>query len=111
VVSIFTVSLLFSEMVKSKVKIGLALLWFVMIVSGNFWIYPTRISQGWDSTLAHLPYYELRQEALHYLDQQQIPYADVETFFPNTAPLNLIDLSNDTRHLDTFDGSKRYVFF
>jgi hypothetical protein len=111
VVSIFTVSLLFSEVVKTKIKIGLASLWFVMIGSGNFWIYPTRISQGWDSTLAHLPYYGLRQEALHYLDQQQIPYADVETFFPNTAPLNLIDLSNDTRHLDTFDGSKTYVFF
>lgn len=110
-VSIFTATLLFSEVVNTKLKLGLSALWISVLVSGNFWIYPTRISQGWDATLAHLPYYQLRQEALRYIDQQQIPYADVETFFPNTAARNLIDLNNDPRHIGNFEGSKRYVLF
>lgn len=110
-VSIFTATILFSHVINTKLKIGLSVLWITVLVSGNFWIYPTRISQGWDATLAHLPYYQLRQKALLYLDQQQIRYTDVETFFPNTAARDLIDLNNDPRRLDTFNGNKRYVFF
>lgn len=112
VFGLLTATILFnSDGLSKQFKYTTALLWLAVILSGSFWIYPTRLSQGWDSTLAHLPYYELRQEALHYLDQKQIPYTDVETFFPNTAPLNLIDLNNDPRQMDTFDGSKTYVFF
>lgn len=112
VFALLTAAMLFNnDLVANRFKYVIAAVWVAVILSGNFWIYPTRISQGWDATLAHLPYYQLRQKALLYLDQRQIRYADVETFFPNTAARDLIDLNNDPRRIDTFNGSKRYVFF
>ncbi|PCH92475.1 MAG: hypothetical protein COB85_08100, partial [Bacteroidetes bacterium] len=47
-------------------------LYSVLVISlftGNLWIYPERISQNWDSTLAHLPYYSLRQKMINYIDE------------------------------------------
>ncbi|MEL7021212.1 MAG: hypothetical protein AAGK47_06375, partial [Bacteroidota bacterium] len=34
----------------------LALVTLLGLATGNFWIYPKHISQGWDATLAHLPH-------------------------------------------------------
>ena len=34
------------------------------LISGNLWIYPERISQGWDASLAHIPYHSLRKKAI-----------------------------------------------
>lgn len=33
-----------------------------ILISGHFWIYPDKIAQGWDASLAHLPYFSLRAE-------------------------------------------------
>ena len=62
-------------------------------------------------TLAHLPCYNLRKEAISYLDQQKINFQDAQTFFPNTAALSEIDLSDDARNFDNFDGRKTFVFY
>ena len=43
----------------------------IVLLSGSFWIYPDKIAMGWDSTLAHLPYFQLREQAIQYLAQQQ----------------------------------------
>jgi len=32
------------------------------LVSGSFWVYPGKIANGWDATLAHLPYHHLRKK-------------------------------------------------
>jgi hypothetical protein len=65
----------------------------VGFLSGNFWIYPTHIAQGWDASLAHLPYYNLRHEALRYMKQKNIPLADTGTAFPEIGALKFRDLS------------------
>ncbi|MBC7606577.1 MAG: hypothetical protein H7199_06440 [Burkholderiales bacterium] len=107
--SLFCAAILFSKFVAKNVRLALAALWFICIVSGNFWVYPRQISEGWDATLAHVPYYKLREQALAYLDNEQLPYSEVQSFFPNTAAIDLIDLNGDARKFQNFDGKGRYV--
>jgi hypothetical protein len=53
-----------------------------VLVSGNFWVYPERIAQGWDATPAHWPYYKLRSEMQQYIILENIPSEEVGSFFP-----------------------------
>ncbi len=83
----------------------------VGLISGNLWIYPRNISQGWDATLAHLPYYDLRTEAINYLNKNNIEIEDVGTFFPNLTSLDNVDLSGDMRSFTHFNGQNDYLFY
>jgi hypothetical protein len=65
----------------------------IVLLGGWFWVYPERISQGWDSTPAHWPYYSVRREMISYMDSANIPADSVGSFFPNTASFMLTDLS------------------
>ena len=80
-------------------------------VGGNFIIYPDKVAKGWDSTLAHLPYYELRHQAIDYLNKNKIDFKEVASFFPNTASLDKIDLNHDTRHFETYSGKNNYILY
>lgn len=80
----------------TRLKHGLLSLVLVALLTGNLWIYPERIAQGWDATLAHWPYYSLREELLDYLEEARIPLDEVGTAFPDIGPLNDRDLSGRT---------------
>ncbi|MEM9822559.1 MAG: hypothetical protein AAF985_15870 [Bacteroidota bacterium] len=71
------------------------LLWGLLLVqlSGHFWIYPEGVAQGWDASLAHVPYFELRQKMIDYLEEEGIPLESVGTEFPNNVALTYVDLS------------------
>lgn len=84
----------------------------VGLLSGNFWIYPTHIAQGWDASLAHLPYYGLRREALQYMAQHQIPLTDTGTAFPEIGALKFRDLSAREEGLKEKDlATDRYILW
>ncbi len=82
-----------------------------LLLGGNLWIYPERISQGWDASLAGLPYFKLRSEAIKYLNDQEISIEDVGTFFPNATKISNVDLNDDDRVFDYFDNNSGYVFY
>jgi hypothetical protein len=85
---------------------------FAILISGWFWIYPVRISQGWDSTPAHWPYYELRTKMLKFMESEKIPVLTTGSFFPNTASLRLTDLSNINDAFKEADlASDNYILF
>jgi hypothetical protein len=85
---------------------------FAILISGWFWIYPVRISQGWDSTPAHWPYYELRTKMLKFMESEKIPVLTTGSFFPNTASLRLIDLSRSNAAFKEADlASDNYILF
>jgi hypothetical protein len=111
--SLLTATILFSNFVNSKFRVILISIWLVVSLTGNLWIYPPKISKGWDSTLAHLPYYKLRLSAVNYLEAGKIDFKDVDSFFPNYYTLEEIDLKNDKRQFDNFTiGNKsKYVFY
>ena len=89
------------------------LLFSVMIlslISGSFYVYPDKISELWDSTMAHYPYWELRSQALNYMDNHHIEIANTASFYPNLS-IDEVELNNDPRHFQYFDGSNKYVLF
>jgi hypothetical protein len=100
---------LIDEFYKSKKLVfGLLLLG---LLSGNFWIYPKKIAQGWDATLAHIPYHSLRLEAIDYLNKEHIEIKEVASFFPNYTTLDFVDFSGDQRSFSKFNGKNKYVFY
>ena len=68
----------------------------VAFVSGHRWVYPDKISQGWDASLAHLPYYQLRDVVNEELAAMGIPRASVGSAFPLVAEQRYYDLSSST---------------
>ncbi len=109
--SLFTATILFSELVNQKLKYSLSIFWLLCLVGGNFIVYPNKIAKGWDSTLAHLPYYNLRHQAIRYLDQEHIDFKQVQSFFPNLARIDRIDLNGDYRSFHFYDGKRKYIFY
>jgi len=63
------------------------------LASGNLWVYPQKTAMGWDSTLAHLPWYELEKQTEAFLKSENIPFDKVGTAFPNIGSRELYDLN------------------
>ena len=101
--------LLIAEFYTSKKIIYFFL--FVGLLSGNLWIYPKKIAQGWDATLAHVPYHSLRLEAIDYLNKEAIKIEEVASFFPNYTTLDLIDNTGNQHRFSKFNGKNKYVFY
>ena len=109
--SLLCANILFTQQTGKKLKIALISFWLVSITTGNLWVYPEKISQGWDSTLAHLPYFKIRKQALEYLDQRKIDFSEVQSFFPNLTVIDDYDLNNDKRQFVDFNNSYDYVLY
>lgn len=93
-------------------KVGLLTLMTFGPISGHFWVYPDHIAQGWDSTLAHLPYYRLKARMIDYLDEQGIPLQQVGTAFPEIGPQYYKDLSGRESGFAPKDlGKQRYILY
>ncbi|MGC4040124.1 MAG: hypothetical protein QM710_04860 [Flavobacterium sp.] len=111
--ALLTAAVLFSDYVAPKLRNILIAVWIIISLSGNFWIYPPKVSNGWDATLGHLPYYKLRLQAIDYLGTEKIDPKEVDTFFPNYYKLDDIDLDNDQRSFDayTIGNGSEYIFY
>ncbi len=84
----------------------------LVMLSGNFWVYPKKIAQGWDCTLAHLPYYGLVEEMIGYIDQQKIAYKTIGTEFPNIGARKYIDLGASDQGFKEKDMQKdAFIFY
>lgn|GEM_PF-394959 len=81
------------------------------LLFGNFIVYPDKFSQGWDSSLAHVPYWGLRRDAIKYLDENEIPIAETATFFPNSTTIDNVELNGDLRSFPYFTGEQPYVLY
>lgn len=75
-----------------KAKAGIVVV-LIGLMTGNFWVYPEKIAQGWDASLAHLPYFGLKQKMDVYLKENAIPYDQVCADFPLLADPYYTDLS------------------
>lgn len=110
--SLILLYILFESGIGQKLAGWIYIIVLAGLISGNFWIYPDNIAKGWDSTLAHLPYYKIRTEMIRYLEQQKIPFDQVGTEFPNTAAFENIDLDNRNVSFPEKDMKKNpYIFY
>lgn len=109
---LFFCSLLEQCQIRSKAKSVLLGIVLLGLASGNFWVYPTGIAQGWDSTPAHRPHFALRKEVIRYLDQHDIPLEKVGTTFPEIGPLHWRDLNGRQDGFSPLNLSQNeYVYF
>lgn len=79
-------------------------------IVGNFWIYPEKMAVGWDSTLAHYPFYKLKKECFAYIDNNNISYQNVSAGFQlygNRLYSELEDLGN----ISQLDLEKEFVLY
>ncbi len=83
----------------------------VALLSGNLWVYPDRIAQGWDSSLAHLNYWPVRQKAISFMEENQIEVNNTGTFFPNITSSQMIMLDGKTESFPAFSGSEKYALY
>ncbi len=67
----------------------------LLLFLGNWWIYPRSISQGWDVSLSHLPFYQLTEEMLDYVEMEQIDAGKIGTQFPLKSESKYLYLSNE----------------
>jgi hypothetical protein len=110
--SMFTIFLVTEILAGDKIKYALLALLTIGLLSGNLWIYPRNIAQGWDASLAHLPYFGLRDKMLHYLGEQQIPITEVASVFPNNIEIRYLDLTENRQKHPTMDlGTSEFVLY
>jgi hypothetical protein len=112
VLALLTAYLLFINPGFKKIRNILFLIILAGLFSGNFWVYPGKIANGWDATLAHLPYHHLRKKMIAYIEDQNIPFDQVGSSTPNTATIMFIEANKDER---AFPGvnlkTQKYVFY
>jgi 4-amino-4-deoxy-L-arabinose transferase-like glycosyltransferase len=84
----------------------------ILLLCGNFLVYPEGIAQGWDASLAHYPYYNLRREMIAFVEKEKIPFEKIGTAFPNNIDIKDIDLANTSLKFADRDLDKNeYIFY
>ncbi len=73
-----------------------AVIWFLVLafglISGNFWIYPERFSNGWDTSLKVLPFFQLKRDMILYVKENKLVPGQIGTRFPLIDSLTDSDL-------------------
>ena len=99
-------------MLKSILKKMGIIIAIIGLISGSFWVYPKRIAQGWDSTLAHFPYYSMRQSMIHFMDENKLDKEQIGFDFPGAYPQKFLDLSNEEWSFPEVDfKSQKYILY
>lgn len=102
----------FSILQSASKKRLLSVFLILALLAGNLIVYPDHIAQGWDASLAHLPYYKLRKDMLLYMKENDIAIEQTGSDFPNLSPLKYIDLKDDTRNFKRYNLSEdKYIFY
>ncbi|MEY4875323.1 MAG: hypothetical protein RL708_472 [Bacteroidota bacterium] len=89
--------------------ISLAIL-LTVLISANFILPFKKYGIGWDSTLAHLPYNQLRKNAFDYLQKNNINANSCGTRFPFDVSDSLVFLNSSTVQLSTITQSNMAAF-
>ena len=92
-----------------KTMLGMA---FIGLLTGNLWVYPKKISQAWDATLGHIPYYHLRDKMNDFVAEQEIPIEEVGTAFPNIGELRNFDPSLNSEGYKAYNlETDNYIYY
>jgi hypothetical protein len=112
ILTIITGYMLYQVIPSGKLRKSLYWIMLLGLLSGNCWTYPDTIAKGWDATLAHIPYYSLRNKMIAYIDSSNISFSDIGTEVPNNNPLKYYDLSDDERYIPIKDLKRnKYIFY
>lgn len=103
--------LMFTQMVQFKIK-WIPYVFAILLFAGNFIIYPKQIAQGWDSTLAHVPFYSLEQEMHVYINKAGINTEELGTAFPLKKERKYLDLNATHLEYQEYDLRRhKYILY
>jgi hypothetical protein len=91
-ISIFVLAFLVEKFRKAN---AIFLIVALFLIGGNFIVYPDKIAQAWDATLAHTPYHGLHKKMLVFMDQNKIPINETGSKTPNLSKLKFVYLNNN----------------
>ncbi|MEL7221249.1 MAG: hypothetical protein AAGJ93_08020 [Bacteroidota bacterium] len=80
-------------------------------LSGHCWIYPPQVAQAWDASLAYLPYFHLKEEAVDFAYTNQIPLDSITSEFPAVGPLDWTTLNEKTEGFVYRDENSPFLFY
>lgn len=106
---------LFSSIYIIKIGSKSQIKWYILIVlffelTGNFWLYPEKMTKIWDSTLTHLPFYNLRDECYKYIDDNNFNYNDVSAGFCLCDDRMFYELDNKGKIIGR-DRNRKYFIY
>ena len=79
-------------------------------LTGHFWIYPEKTAKSWDCTLAHLPYYELRNECFEYIDAEKLDYKDISAGYCLYGNREFVELKNNGKVIGNDAFCKYFIY-
>ncbi|MGC3977326.1 MAG: hypothetical protein QM751_03265 [Paludibacteraceae bacterium] len=82
----------------------------ILEISGNLWIYPDAIAKSWDCTLAHVSFYELREDCFEYIDKNDINYDDVGAGFCLYGNRGFVELKNLDKRVNSGLNGKYFIY-
>lgn len=107
VVHYFIFAILFSKLltsiVKEKTAKRMLIIMSVLLFSGNYWIYPEKLAQSWDSSLAQLSYCKIRNQTISFFEKNHIDLQTVGVGFPMNEKFNYTDIETDKRSFESID--------
>ncbi|MBN1143695.1 MAG: hypothetical protein JXA72_04705 [Bacteroidales bacterium] len=97
ILAMLSAYLLFTGALNGRLRKVLIAVVFSGLISGSFWVYPGKIANGWDATLAHIPYHHLRARMIAHIEEQHIPFENIGSEVPNVTPNQFILVNEDKR--------------
>lgn len=94
---------------KNRIKLVFAIV-LIFELTGHFWIYPRTVAKSWDCTLAHLPFYNLRNECFEFIDTMELDYNDISAGFCLYGKRRYIELKNDDREISSGSDRKYFIY-
>lgn len=79
------ISFLLMQIKNKVVSTSFFLLCSLSLISGNFWLYPEKYGNGWDTSLKVIPYFELKDNMDVYISENKIAAEQVGTQYPLIA--------------------------
>jgi hypothetical protein len=108
--TILCFSLVIQKSIKKKLVYFTIFLTLLLELTGNFWIYPNKIAKPWDCTLAHIPYYTLREECFDYIEHQNIKYKDVSGGFCLYGNRKYIELLETDKVVESKENNRYFIY-
>ena len=101
------------DKVQIKRECGIIFLLTFFLLAGNFSVYfsSEKRAKTWDTTLGHLPFYELREKCFEYMDAGNIPYEKTSAGFCLYGNQRYIDLKSEYRYIYTDENSDEKEYF
>jgi hypothetical protein len=84
----------------------------VLLISGYCWIYPDRLSKGWDAMPLHYPFYNHREDMLLKMQALNIEPGETGAAFPYDIRSKIMDITDDDRKFAPLDlQQNKYILF